>query len=120
VKINAYPDKSFSGKVAYIYPTLKAETRTVPVRIELANPGGLLKPAMYASVETGARRYEARVDGADFGGDRQRHAAGRPAAEGGGALRAARSQARRAQRRLRRGARRHSRKAMPWWSPPTS
>jgi Cu(I)/Ag(I) efflux system membrane fusion protein len=51
VKINAYPDKSFAGKVAYIYPTLKAETRTVPVRIELANPGGLLKPAMYASVE---------------------------------------------------------------------
>ena len=49
--INAYPDKSFSGIVAYIYPTLKAETRTVPVRIELANPGGLLKPAMYASVE---------------------------------------------------------------------
>jgi Cu(I)/Ag(I) efflux system membrane fusion protein len=37
--------------VAYIYPTLKAETRTVPVRIELANPGGLLKPAMYASVD---------------------------------------------------------------------
>ncbi len=51
VAINAYPDKSFSGTVAYIYPTLKAETRTVPVRIELANPGGLLKPAMYASVE---------------------------------------------------------------------
>jgi Cu(I)/Ag(I) efflux system membrane fusion protein len=51
VSINAYPDKSFSGTVAYIYPTLKAETRTVPVRIELANPGGLLKPAMYASVE---------------------------------------------------------------------
>lgn len=49
--INAYPDKLFSGTIAYIYPTLKAETRTVPVRIELANPGGLLKPAMYASVE---------------------------------------------------------------------
>jgi len=55
--INAYPEKSFEGRVAYIYPTLKAETRTVPVRIELANPGGLLKPAMYASVElaVGAR-----------------------------------------------------------------
>ena len=49
--INAYPEKSFTGTVAYIYPTLKAETRTIPVRIELANPGGLLKPAMYASVE---------------------------------------------------------------------
>ncbi|MCX7155944.1 MAG: efflux RND transporter periplasmic adaptor subunit [Rhodocyclales bacterium] len=55
--INAYPEKSFTGTIAYIYPTLKAETRTIPVRIELANPGGLLKPAMYASVElaVGAR-----------------------------------------------------------------
>ena len=55
--INAYPDKSFTGTVAYIYPRLTAETRTIPVRIELANPGGLLKPAMYASVElaVGAR-----------------------------------------------------------------
>lgn len=51
VNINAYPDKSFTGRVAYIYPTLKPETRTVPVRVELANPGGLLKPAMYASVD---------------------------------------------------------------------
>jgi Cu(I)/Ag(I) efflux system membrane fusion protein len=49
--INAYPDKSFTGTVAYIYPTLKSETRTIPVRVELANPGALLKPAMYASVE---------------------------------------------------------------------
>ena len=51
VNINAYPDKSFSGRVAYIYPTLKPETRTIPVRVELANPGGLLKPAMYVSVD---------------------------------------------------------------------
>ncbi len=51
VGINAYPGKIFSGTIAYIYPTLRAETRTVPVRIELANPGGLLKPAMYASVD---------------------------------------------------------------------
>ncbi len=54
VTINAYPDKVFEGRLAYIYPTLNAETRTVPVRIELPNPGGLLKPAMYASVELGA------------------------------------------------------------------
>jgi RND family efflux transporter MFP subunit len=51
VKINAYPDKSFSGRITYIYPTLNPETRTVPVRIELANPGQLLKPAMFAQVE---------------------------------------------------------------------
>ena len=51
VRINAYPDKLFSGTVTYVYPTLNAQTRTVPVRLELANPGGLLKPAMYAQVE---------------------------------------------------------------------
>jgi len=51
VRINAYPDKVFEGKVSYVYPTLKAETRSVPVRIELANPGLLLKPAMFAQVE---------------------------------------------------------------------
>jgi Cu(I)/Ag(I) efflux system membrane fusion protein len=51
IKINAYPDKLFEGKVTYVYPTLKMETRTVPVRVELANPGLLLKPSMFAQVE---------------------------------------------------------------------
>jgi Cu(I)/Ag(I) efflux system membrane fusion protein len=51
VTINAYPDKVFAGTVTYVYPTLKAETRTVPVRVELANPGMLLKPGMFAQVE---------------------------------------------------------------------
>ncbi|MBI5899851.1 MAG: efflux RND transporter periplasmic adaptor subunit [Rhodocyclales bacterium] len=50
VRINAYPDKEFRGRVSYVYPTLKAETRTVPVRVELANPGMLLKPGMFAQV----------------------------------------------------------------------
>ncbi len=51
IRINAYPDKTFEGTITYVYPTLKSETRTVPVRIELANPGTLLKPAMFAQVE---------------------------------------------------------------------
>ena len=51
VRIDAYPDKVFEGQVAYVYPTLKPETRTVQVRVELANPGGMLKPAMFAQVE---------------------------------------------------------------------
>lgn len=54
VSINAYPDKALTGTVTYVYPTLKAETRTVPVRIELANPGGLIKPGMFAQVEVKA------------------------------------------------------------------
>jgi multidrug efflux pump subunit AcrA (membrane-fusion protein)/Cu/Ag efflux protein CusF len=51
VRIAAYPGQAFTGKVTYVYPTLKAETRTVPVRIELPNARALLKPAMYAQVE---------------------------------------------------------------------
>jgi Cu(I)/Ag(I) efflux system membrane fusion protein len=51
VTIGAYPDKVFEGRITYVYPTLTAATRTVPVRVELANPGYLLKPAMFARVE---------------------------------------------------------------------
>lgn len=51
VKINAYPDKVFNGTITYVYPTMKPETRTVSVRVELANPRYLLKPAMYADVD---------------------------------------------------------------------
>lgn len=54
VKVNAYPEKTFTATVSYIYPTLKPETRTVQIRAELANPGQLLKPGMYAQVELGA------------------------------------------------------------------
>jgi Cu(I)/Ag(I) efflux system membrane fusion protein len=51
IHVNAYPERVFEGKVAFIYPTVTAETRTAKVRIELANPGLVLKPAMYAEVE---------------------------------------------------------------------
>ena len=51
VTTTAFPNKVFEGRVTYIYPTLKAETRTAAVRVELANPGQLLKPAMFAQVE---------------------------------------------------------------------
>ena len=51
IHVNAYPERVFAGKVAFIYPAVTAETRTARVRIELSNPGRLLKPAMYAEVE---------------------------------------------------------------------
>jgi Cu(I)/Ag(I) efflux system membrane fusion protein len=51
VRVDAYPDKVFNGKVTFIYPTVTPETRTAKVRVELANPQALLKPAMYAKVE---------------------------------------------------------------------
>jgi len=44
------PGRSFSGRVAFVYPWLDDATRTGRVRIELRNPGLVLKPEMYAEV----------------------------------------------------------------------
>lgn len=44
------PGRSFRGRIAFVYPWLDAATRTGRVRIELGNPGLVLKPEMYAEV----------------------------------------------------------------------
>ncbi|MDH4189694.1 MAG: efflux RND transporter periplasmic adaptor subunit [Betaproteobacteria bacterium] len=54
ITVHAYSGREFGGTVAFIYPTLNAETRTARMRIELDNPDGLLKPDMYASLELAA------------------------------------------------------------------
>lgn len=51
ITVNAYPGKELKGKIDYIYPAVAAETRTAKVRVVLANPDGILKPDMYASIQ---------------------------------------------------------------------
>ena len=51
VTFSSFPGKTFQGKVAYLAPELDAKTRTLKVRVELPNPGFLIKPDMYANVE---------------------------------------------------------------------
>jgi len=58
VTLRADPSRSVQGEVTFIYPELKPETRTVPVRIELPNPERRLKTSMYADVV-----FEAGGDG---------------------------------------------------------
>jgi Cu(I)/Ag(I) efflux system membrane fusion protein len=50
VRLRAYPDRVFTGKVTLIYPHLVTETRTARIRIELPNPDNVLRPDMYADV----------------------------------------------------------------------
>jgi Cu(I)/Ag(I) efflux system membrane fusion protein len=50
VALRAYMSDPVEGDVTFIYPELKAETRTARVRIELANPDNRIKPDMYADV----------------------------------------------------------------------
>jgi Cu(I)/Ag(I) efflux system membrane fusion protein len=61
LRILAYPEREFSGKVVFVSPTLEPDTRTARVRIELANPGGLLKPSMYGSVDLAAGHARGRA-----------------------------------------------------------
>ncbi|MXS77933.1 efflux RND transporter periplasmic adaptor subunit [Nitrosomonas sp. JL21] len=51
IRVDAYPEKIFTGDVTFIYPKVTSETRTAIVRIVLDNPAGLLRPDMYARVE---------------------------------------------------------------------
>lgn len=51
MQVAGIPGRTFSGKVAYIYPYLEAKTRTIKARLEFANPGLALKPDMFANID---------------------------------------------------------------------
>ncbi|OYW87090.1 MAG: efflux transporter periplasmic adaptor subunit, partial [Sphingobium sp. 32-64-5] len=51
--LSAYPGAGFPGRIAAILPTVAGESRTLTARIELANPGGRLRPGMFAEVALG-------------------------------------------------------------------
>jgi membrane fusion protein, copper/silver efflux system len=43
-----------TGRVAYVYPTVGEATRTLAARVVVPNPGGRLRPGMYATVRLSA------------------------------------------------------------------
>jgi RND family efflux transporter MFP subunit len=49
-ELQAIPGAKFVGSVAYIYPTLNPDTRTVRVRVQLSNESHRLKPGMFATL----------------------------------------------------------------------
>lgn len=49
-KLSAFPDKVWDGVVEYIYPQVDPTTRTLQIRFKFNNPGGILKPNMYANI----------------------------------------------------------------------
>lgn len=61
VSVTAYPGRTFTGRVTFVYPTVEPETRTARVRIELSNEAGLLKPDLYGTVEIQAGESVAGV-----------------------------------------------------------
>jgi RND family efflux transporter MFP subunit len=51
VSLRAVPGKIFFARINYIQPQVDPTTRTLKVRLDMDNPGLILKPDMYANVE---------------------------------------------------------------------
>ncbi|YAF94253.1 MAG: efflux RND transporter periplasmic adaptor subunit [Nodularia sp. CChRGM 3473] len=51
VRFAALPNRSFTGRIAVIGSVVVGETRVVPVKAEINNPNGVLKPGMFAELE---------------------------------------------------------------------
>ena len=51
--LSAWPGEVFTGRVAAILPATQADSRTLTVRIELANRGLRLRPGMFGRVDFG-------------------------------------------------------------------
>lgn len=50
VTLTSAPGRTWTGRITFVSPVLDEATRTAKVRLEIANPDGLLKPDMYANV----------------------------------------------------------------------
>jgi membrane fusion protein, copper/silver efflux system len=48
--LQAFPNRAFDGRVAFIDPLLDSKTRTAKVHVHFANPGHELKPEMFGEV----------------------------------------------------------------------
>ncbi len=61
IRLNAYPDKTYHGKVADISRVLDPATRSAKVRIVLPNRDGSLRPGMFAVATFRSRKSQSRI-----------------------------------------------------------
>jgi len=50
ITATAYPERTFDGRISFIDPQLNVATRTAKIRVEVANPGEVLRLGMYTDV----------------------------------------------------------------------
>lgn len=48
--LDAYPSRTFEGTVDFVGATLDEATRTLPIRVELENPDGVLRPGLFGAL----------------------------------------------------------------------
>lgn len=51
IKVTAFPDRTFSGRIEVINPALELNSRTAEIQISIPNPDFLLKPGMFGRAE---------------------------------------------------------------------
>ncbi|MBI3698994.1 MAG: efflux RND transporter periplasmic adaptor subunit [Afipia sp.] len=51
VAVDAYPNRTFEGKITTIEPQISADTRNVRIQATLDNPDRILKPGMFATTK---------------------------------------------------------------------
>jgi cobalt-zinc-cadmium efflux system membrane fusion protein len=61
VRANGMPNRTFNGRISVVGAVVEGETRVVPVKAELDNSGGLLKPGMFVDLEVLTDRTPAAV-----------------------------------------------------------
>lgn len=68
IKVDAYGDEEFQGKISLVYPTVDGATHTFPVEVQLANGDSRVRPGMYArvTVNFGSSRHVVAPDNAIF------------------------------------------------------
>ncbi|MBC2593203.1 efflux RND transporter periplasmic adaptor subunit [Ruficoccus amylovorans] len=65
----AIPGETFQGQIAFIEPEVNRKTRTIPVRVNVPNPDGRLKPGMFVRAVVKSRLAEdGKVYAPEFAG----------------------------------------------------
>jgi membrane fusion protein, heavy metal efflux system len=58
IRLSAYPGKVLTGRISNVSPVLDPTIRTAKVRIEVANPGGILRVGMFVSATFRGQKKE--------------------------------------------------------------
>ncbi|HKM82761.1 MAG TPA: efflux RND transporter periplasmic adaptor subunit [Candidatus Acidoferrum sp.] len=61
IRLNAYPDKTLTGKISNIGPILDPTIRTAKVRVEVVNPELLMRVGMFVSATFRGQKKEKRA-----------------------------------------------------------
>jgi cobalt-zinc-cadmium efflux system membrane fusion protein len=61
IRVAAYPDRTFPGRIDYVGATMDERTRTVRVRATVANQDRALRPGMFCKVDAALGATEERL-----------------------------------------------------------